>query len=149
MLWLPYQSWDYDVSHYGSHSYDSYERWFEPMYDSDAAMDPFVAWYVPIDTVIRVPCTCWNIHSDRQWPCCDIVPIGVMYDIRLAFVDIVDNDGSFCGRSRLVIVVVAAVADEILGYSVVVDRSSQPRRNDWYTLPPVLVVHVLVVQRPL
>lgn len=57
-----------------------------------------------------------------------------MYDIRLAFVDIVDNDGAFCGRSRLVIVVVVvdvAVADEILGYSDVVDRSNQYRSKDW------------------
>ena len=48
-----------------------------------------VVGYAPIDIVIVVPCTCWKIHSDIEWPCCDTRPISVMYDIRSAFVGLV------------------------------------------------------------
>ena len=48
-----------------------------------------VVGYAPIDIVIVVPCTCWKIHSDIEWPCCDTRPISVMYDIRSEFVGLV------------------------------------------------------------
>ena len=46
-------------------------------------------------------CTCWNIHSDIEWPYYDTMPKQVMYDIRAdVAVAAAVADGTSFGRIR-------------------------------------------------